>query len=138
MYNGYPFLDHWAYFVRSHQTRCLGVRIHATGSVNVGFELEIQRMHNVETYEDTPYKRIPLQWVQGECFDEAAMFNQFQTEMKIDKRPACPFEKSLFKVAAPEKSLNSVEREVSRRGFLKRHQTDALVGDAQIKTVRGP
>lgn len=118
MYNGHPFLDHCAYFVRSHQADCLGVRIHATGSVNIGFELEIQRMHNVETYEDTPYKRIPLQWVQGGCFDVATMFNQFRAEMQIDKIPACPFEKSLFKVAAPEKSLNSVEKEVSNQDFL--------------------
>lgn len=60
IYNGFPFMDHWAYFVRSHHSSSLGVRIHATGAVNVGFDLEIQRMHNVDTYEDKPYKRIPL------------------------------------------------------------------------------
>lgn len=37
------------------------------------------------------------------------MFNYFEPEMKIDSHPACAFEASLLRVAAPEKSLNAVE-----------------------------
>ncbi|KZZ87175.1 hypothetical protein AAL_08433 [Moelleriella libera RCEF 2490] len=37
IYNGFPFKDHWAYFVRSHYNTEFGVLIHATGDVRNGF-----------------------------------------------------------------------------------------------------
>ncbi|KAK5993518.1 hypothetical protein PT974_06950 [Cladobotryum mycophilum] len=104
-YNGHPFKDHWAYFVRSHASPDIGVKIHATGSVANGFEFEVKRYHNLNDTTDVPTKRIPLQWIDAGYFDQDAMLNFGQA--KIDNVPVCGFEASLYKVPAPEKTLNS-------------------------------
>ncbi|TGO09660.1 hypothetical protein BTUL_0158g00240 [Botrytis tulipae] len=65
IYNGHPYKDHWAYFIRSPSHISIGVRLHATGDVRNGFRFEIQQEHNLYTTEDIPTKRIPLQWVDG-------------------------------------------------------------------------
>ncbi|KAF7886101.1 hypothetical protein EAF00_010204 [Botryotinia globosa] len=65
IYNGHPYKDHWAYFIRSPSHTSIGVRLHATGDVRNGFLSEIQQGHNLHTTEDIPTKRIPLQWVDG-------------------------------------------------------------------------
>ncbi|PKX93697.1 uncharacterized protein P174DRAFT_440956 [Aspergillus novofumigatus IBT 16806] len=90
IYNGYPFKDHWAYWVRSHTDKDLGVKIHATGD------------------------RIPLQWVNGQYFDEKAMFNN--GEHKIDNVPVCQLEASAHKIKAPGKSLNTTSGTASSAG----------------------
>ncbi|KAL5688554.1 hypothetical protein EMGR_000714 [Emarellia grisea] len=56
IYNGHPFKDHWAYWVRSHTDKDLGVKIHATGDVRNGFEFEIKRSSNFRTNELPPTK----------------------------------------------------------------------------------
>ncbi|CAG8278729.1 unnamed protein product [Penicillium salamii] len=89
IYNGSPFKDYWAYWVRSQTNPDIGIMIHATGDT-----------------PNRPTKRVPLQWVDGKYFDEKAMLNN--GERKIDKTPVCPFEVSAYKVKAPEKTLNAV------------------------------
>lgn len=111
IYNGHPFKDHWAYWVRSHTDKDLGVKIHATGDVRNGFEFEIKRSSNFRTNELPPTKRIPLQWVDGQYFDEKAMSNN--GEHKIDNVPVCQFEASAHKIKAPGKSLNTTSDAVS-------------------------
>ncbi|KAJ9204631.1 hypothetical protein DTO164E3_1806 [Paecilomyces variotii] len=107
IYNGAPFKDHWAYYVGSHDEPDIGVKIHATGDVRNGFKFEVKRSENLRTSEDVPTKRIPLQWVDEKYFDKEGMFNN--GVYKIDDRPGCGFEASVYKVKAPEKSLNAID-----------------------------
>ncbi|KAL2754215.1 hypothetical protein ACRALDRAFT_1081339 [Sodiomyces alcalophilus JCM 7366] len=107
IFNGSPFKDHWAYFVRSHRNHNVGVYIHATGDVLNGFNFEIKRNHDLEDPENTPTTRIPLQWVAAEHFDEDIMLNH--GEYKVDSVPVCSFEASAHKAKPPGKTLNSAE-----------------------------
>ncbi|KAJ9298877.1 hypothetical protein DTO271G3_3119 [Paecilomyces variotii] len=107
IYNGAPFKDHWAYYVHSHDEPDIGVKIHATGDVRNGFKFEVKRSENLRTSEDVPTKRIQLQWVDAKYFDEETMFNN--GVYKVDDRPTCGFEASVYKVKVPEKSLNAID-----------------------------
>ena len=109
VYNGAPFKDHWAYWVRSHTHAGIGVLIQASGDVREGFRLEFERSHNLDT-GNHPTKRIPLQWVERKYFDEKLMLND--GKYKLDDAPVCIFETSVYKVKAPEKTLNVVDDKV--------------------------
>lgn len=111
IFNGAPFKDHWAYWVRSHNKPEKGVLIHARGDVRNGFELQTSRAHDFELTGTVPMKRIPLQWVNGKHFDEKLMMNS--GVHKFDVIPVCSFEASAFKVPAPGKTLNAVNEDVS-------------------------
>ncbi|PWY91834.1 hypothetical protein BO94DRAFT_461712 [Aspergillus sclerotioniger CBS 115572] len=114
IYNGHPFKDHWAYWVCSHASPDYGVMIHATGDVRNGFKFEVKRGHDFRATQNPPSKRIPLQWVSGEYFDEGTILNNGQ--YKIDNDPVCGFEASAHKVKAPGKSLNTTDsKKVTQR-----------------------
>ncbi|KAF4781494.1 hypothetical protein HER10_EVM0012717 [Colletotrichum scovillei] len=123
IYNGSPFKDHWAYFVRSHTEVDVGVKIHATGDVRNGFKFEVKRSHDLTNTSDIPTKRVPLQWVDAQHFDEDVMLNWGVEE--IDERPVCGFEASAYKAKAPEKTLNAAEDKDSsgKKVILKDCQT---------------
>ncbi|KNG91063.1 hypothetical protein ANOM_000754 [Aspergillus nomiae NRRL 13137] len=107
IFNGWPFKDHWAYWIRSPSDPDIGVQLHATGDVRNGFEFQIKR--NYDFHDDNserPSTRIPLQWIDGKYFDERAMMNN--GVLKLDNVPVCGFEASVYKVKAPGKSLNTV------------------------------
>lgn len=110
-YNGSPFKDHWAYFVESRENPEVGVMIQANGDVLNGFSVEIERNHDLRSADKQPTAKIPLQWVDGEHFDEKTMFNNDQ--QIIDQIPSCGFEESVCKIKAPCKSLNAVNETVS-------------------------
>lgn len=110
MYNGSPFKDHWAYWISSRVNPDVGVAMDAAGDVRSGFEFQIRRNLDLTDSSNQPWKRVPLQWVDGKHFDEARMFNG--GEFKVDTVPVCGFEASAHKVKVPEKSLNSVEEMV--------------------------
>lgn len=107
VYNGAPFADHWAYFVRPGAgpagAATAGVLINAVGDVATGFAMELERSHDPAARP--PTTRIPLQWVDGAHFDEPAMLNRGVPV--TDAAPVCGFEASACKVPPPEKSLNS-------------------------------
>ncbi|KXX79507.1 hypothetical protein MMYC01_205212 [Madurella mycetomatis] len=110
IYNGWPFADHWEYFVAnscaSHPD--VGTVIQAAGNVRDGFWLEIKRGWDLSVAENRVDTRIGLGWV-GEEY--------FQAEEGDDETgPVCEFERALFKVPAPEKSLRVVG--ASREGGL--------------------
>ncbi|KAJ3567944.1 hypothetical protein NPX13_g6593 [Xylaria arbuscula] len=105
IFNGFPFKDHWAYWMSSRGNPNVGTKVHATGDVRNGFKLEAQRSLDFDLESYRPTTRIPLQWVDGEYFDEKAMFNN--GILKFDDRPVCAFEASAYKVEAPAKSLNA-------------------------------
>ncbi|KAJ5211182.1 hypothetical protein N7491_011002 [Penicillium cf. griseofulvum] len=111
IWNGSPFKDHWAYFVRSHADPDIGLKIHATGNVRSGFEFEIKRSENLRTTDDVPSKRVLLQLVDEMYFDEKAMLNN--GKYKVDNSPVCRFEDSVYIIKAPGKSLNTVSDGVS-------------------------
>ena len=110
-YNGSPFKDHWAYWVSSPTSTNLGVSMDAAGDVRTGFQFQTQRSLDLSDSSNRPSKRIPLQWVHGEHFDEGKMLNG--GAYKVDHLPVCGFEKSAYKVDVPDRSLNAVEEMVS-------------------------
>lgn len=113
IYNGSPFKDHWAYFIRSSTKSDVGVYIHATGDVRTGFTLEIKRGYDFSKTNTRPTKRIPLQWIDARYINENAMCNNGL--LKFDTVPVCLFEQSALTIEAPEKSLNSANDAVSAR-----------------------
>lgn len=102
--------------MRSRVSPDLGVMIHATGDVRNGFKFEIKRSHDFRTTQNPPTKRIPLQWVDGQYFDEKVMFNNRQ--YKVDDVSVCRFESSIHKIKAPGKSLNTTSNTASFPTFL--------------------
>ncbi|KAI1932687.1 hypothetical protein LOZ66_006813 [Ophidiomyces ophidiicola] len=110
IYNGWPFKDHWAFWVRSHLHPDIGVLIHATGDVRNGFKFEIKRSHDFRATGNRPTTRVSLQWVDALHFDERAMLNA--GKFKTDNVPVCGFEASAHRVKTPEKSLNAVDDKV--------------------------
>lgn len=118
VFNGSPFNNHWAYFVQSSSNPSVGAVLHSTGDVRNGFRFEIKRNYELNTTDpdSRPTWMIPLQWVDGRYFDEQAMLNN--GVCKFDNVPVCPFEESVHKVKAPEKSLNTSEESVSRKFLL--------------------
>ena len=137
IYNGRPFKDYWAYFVRSHANPEIGVLINAAGDVRNGFQFEVKRSHDFNATGNFP-KRIPLQWVDAKYFDEKAMLND--GKRKVDHEPVCGFEASAHKAEAPKKSLNAVEDVVSfqldfcRKNTMCMWETSGWVG----KCMRAP
>lgn len=107
-FNGYPFRDHWAYWVSCHSDPDIGVFMHASGNVARGFQFEIERGCRLGSGQ-TPTKRIKLQWVDGEHFVERTWDGE---NSRSDHVPVCGFERSAHKVPVPEKSLNTVEANV--------------------------
>ncbi|KAH9961999.1 hypothetical protein BGW80DRAFT_1356829 [Lactifluus volemus] len=105
VYTGGLFKNHWAYFVRSHTNRDIGIMIHAAGDVMNGFKFEIKRCHDFQATGNHPSQRIPLQWVDAKYFDEKAMFNN-GVRVVVDQ-PVGGFEISAAKVKVPSKSLNT-------------------------------
>ncbi|OAQ59559.1 hypothetical protein VFPPC_03789 [Pochonia chlamydosporia 170] len=132
-YNGYPFKDHWAYFVQSQGDPDLGVVLHATGDVINGFSLEFKRSTDLKATDDLPSSRIPLQWVDGRFFNEKAMFNNGPT---VDSIPVCIFESSVSKVNAPEKSLNSVDTAPSSRTAVKQRNCQTWIIESADQLVK--
>ncbi|KKY27252.1 hypothetical protein UCRPC4_g01153 [Phaeomoniella chlamydospora] len=114
VFNGAPFKDHWAYWVRSQTSPDVGVWIHAIGDVMNGFKFEVKRSHDFRGTADVPTKRIPLQWVDAKWFDEVAMLNNGR--YKLDSTPVCGFEASAYKIKAPGKTLNAVNEKVPSDG----------------------
>ncbi|KAH7319620.1 hypothetical protein B0I35DRAFT_477956 [Stachybotrys elegans] len=135
VYNGSPFKDHWAYFVRSRQNAQVGVLVHATGDVRNGFRLEYKRMLDFDVTASKPTSRIPLQWVEGQYFNERAMLNN--GVYKSDNRPVCRFEESASKIAAPGKSLNSASDMSSGKKVVQRNCQTWVVESAYQLTTDG-
>ncbi|KAE8377082.1 hypothetical protein BDV26DRAFT_293509 [Aspergillus bertholletiae] len=115
IFNGWPFKDHWAYWIRSHSDPDIGVQLHATGDVRSGFEFQIKRSYDFhDNNSERPSTRIPLQWIDGKYLDERAMMNN--RVFKLDNVPVCGFEESASRVKAPEKSLNTVTKTTVSEG----------------------
>lgn len=110
-FNGFPFMDHWAYWIAKDSTTDIGVVIHATGDVRNGFQLEVKRSHDLSAPGNKPTTKTPLQWIDQKYVDEGAMLNNGIPIM--DYSPVSEIESRLFQVEAPGKTLNSVEETVS-------------------------
>ncbi|KAL2136974.1 hypothetical protein VTI74DRAFT_11156 [Chaetomium olivicolor] len=126
VYNGYPFANHWEYFVASPHDRDAGVVVQAAGDVRAGFWLEVKRGVNLRLAENRVEERVRLGWVAADLFaggssedgeDNLGMEVVFglgkdgmvtKGEVVVERTPRCEFEKMLFKVPAPEKTLRAV------------------------------
>lgn len=111
IFNGSPFLDHWAYWIAQDSETDTGNVIHATCDVRNSFQLEIKRSHDLSAPGNEPTTRTPLQWIGQKYVDEGAILNNGIPIM--DCSPVSEIERFLFQVEAPGKTLNSVEDTVS-------------------------
>ncbi|KAM5359974.1 hypothetical protein ACJZ2D_014068 [Fusarium nematophilum] len=135
IYNGSPFKDHWAYFVRSSFQPSVGTLIHATGDVRNGFSFQIKRHYDFAVTSTQPTSRIPLQWVDSRYLNERAMLNN--GDYKSDNVPVCGFEQSVHKIQAPGKSLNAAQgNDIPKKRVVQRNcqtwiveSADQLVSD---------
>ncbi|KAI1171226.1 hypothetical protein F4777DRAFT_591402 [Nemania sp. FL0916] len=112
VFNGAPFMDHWAFWIPTAKDPKIGVVIHATGDVRNGFTFQVKRSLDLRATSDQPSKTIPLQWVDGKFFNEKAMLNN--GTCMLDNEPACAFEASAYKAKPPIKSLNAVNDPATR------------------------
>lgn len=134
IYNGAPFADHWAYFIRPANSPSIGVTIQALGDVLHGFSFQIERNHDIEHAENRPTKRIPMQWVDGNHFDEAAMLGDGTA--RIDANPNCPFEVILHAVEVPGKSLNSIRSTVAKGKKIVQRNCQTWIVEAADELVK--
>jgi hypothetical protein len=79
--------------------------------VRNGFELQLKRDHDLSQDSPRPSSRIPLQWIEGRLTDEQATLDR-EHGMGDQLKPMSEFEKSVFKVKAPLKTLNAVAQSV--------------------------
>ncbi|KID86171.1 hypothetical protein MGU_06604 [Metarhizium guizhouense ARSEF 977] len=133
-YNGAPFKDHWAYWVRSQSDPDIGVQLHATGDVRNGFSLEFKRSHDLRDTGNIPSSRIPLQWVDGRYFDDKAMLNN--GIHKLDTVPVCMFEASASKIDAPGKTLNSISTTPCPRSMVKQRNCQTWIVESADQLVK--
>ncbi|KAK4247879.1 hypothetical protein C7999DRAFT_14153 [Corynascus novoguineensis] len=129
VYNGYPFADHWEYFAASPADADAGVVVQAAGDVLGGFWLEVRRGWRVPSSSPSPAnfsgvgvpKRVPLAWVGEEFFladsddseGSGVVFKGGDNHgeekvVVVEREPRCEFERALFRVPAPEKTLRTV------------------------------
>jgi hypothetical protein len=133
IHSGGTFKNHWGYFIRSGDDPNLGNIIHVVGDVKNGFEFEVKRNHDFETTSPAPLHVIPLQWVDGRFFNEAMLNNGHQ---ELDDKPACPFERSVYKVKPPTGSLNSARSVGQLLGPINTQNTHQC--NANVNTRRTP
>lgn len=111
IYSEAPFNDHWAYFIRSSSSPNTGVYIDAQGDVRNGFELQLNRDHDLSQDSPRPSSRIPLQWIESRPTDEQAILDG-EDGMGDQLEPLSEFERSVSNVKAPVKTLNTVRQTV--------------------------
>ncbi|CRG88448.1 cyclopropane-fatty-acyl-phospholipid synthase [Talaromyces islandicus] len=85
-FTGSPSMDHWAYWISIDSETDIGVVIHATADVRNGFQLGIKRSRDLGAPANKPTTKTSPQWIDHNGI-----------------------EKSLCKVKAPVKTLDSVE-----------------------------
>ncbi|KAK4039887.1 hypothetical protein C8A01DRAFT_16167 [Parachaetomium inaequale] len=106
MHNGWPFADHWEYFFVSPDDPEKGVVVLAAGDVRGGFWLEVKRGWHFDSLElQGRVRMVRLGWVAGEGVFEG----ERDGEVLVEGVPRCEFERILFKVPAPEKTLRAVD-----------------------------
>ncbi|KAK4113386.1 hypothetical protein N656DRAFT_823982 [Canariomyces notabilis] len=137
IYNGWPFADHWEYFIPDHSYTSsdagpvnpdFGTRIQAAGNVRDGFWLEVHRGWDLGCARDgnrPPDGRVGLAWVKGELFEsfegegadgEGDGHGNGHGDERGERRAAsereprarCRFEQIVLSVPAPERSLRAV------------------------------
>ena len=111
VYNGHPFADHWEYFIASPWDADVGVVIQAAGDVRGGFWLEVKRGWDLRGEgRGCSVRRVPLAWVGRGWFEPAeGVFGDRDGLMVVEGQAKCGFERVLFEVPAPGKTLRAVE-----------------------------
>lgn len=140
IYNGWPFADHWEYFIATPYTPSgpsgdnnddvVGVVIQAAGDVRAGFWLEAKRGWSLGLGlgdrdgkgSRVSWRRVPLGWVGGEWFEPVGRVfschhggdgdddgdEEGGRSVVVEKVARCEFERVLFRVPAPRKTLRAV------------------------------
>ncbi|KAL2116119.1 hypothetical protein VTJ04DRAFT_10374 [Mycothermus thermophilus] len=138
VYNGYPFCDHWEYFIsaappappvaesestatspddESSHPSDVGTILQAKGNVRNGFVLEAKRGWDISRPENRPDRRVRLGWVDRGLLEpvEVSLFGKGLGSGEGDPvveencEAICGFEKIVFRVPAPEKTLRDVD-----------------------------
>ncbi|KAL2193109.1 hypothetical protein P885DRAFT_81554 [Corynascus similis CBS 632.67] len=159
VYNGYPFADHWEYFAASPADADAGLAVQAAGDVLGGFWLEVRRGWRIPSSSPSSAnssgvgvpKRVPLAWVGEEFFladsedsdGSGVVFkggdNHGEVVVVVEREPRCEFERALFRVPAPEKTLRAVtgkDGEGGRRGKIKQRNCQTWVVESAEQLVK--
>ncbi|AEO56596.1 hypothetical protein MYCTH_2301693 [Thermothelomyces thermophilus ATCC 42464] len=107
IFNGYPFKDHWGFFIHTSAASKKGIFLHAAGDVRHGFTFEIKRNLDFTKTSHEP-TLIKLQWVEGKYFS-TDMWNRGEYVVETPGSPKCGFETIAKGVAPPGKTLNAVD-----------------------------
>lgn len=89
--------------------------ITAAGNVRTGFTLEIKRAWDSSREGNKPDGRVPLGWLGEQYFVQVGSGDGDGDGQGVggsrddEEGPLCQFERALFRVPAPEKTLRSVE-----------------------------
>lgn len=139
IYNGWPFADHWEYFVGSPNSPDVGVVVQAAGDVREGFWLEIKRGWDLSLFDGQRQveKKVPLGWILQELVQPLDEVFRKDAEPVIQQQPKCELERALFKVTAPEKTLRDANEDlVDRRARITQRNCQTWVVESAEQLVR--
>ncbi|KAK4121201.1 hypothetical protein N657DRAFT_577813 [Parathielavia appendiculata] len=105
MYNGWPFADHWEYFVASPRDPNKGLVVQAAGDVRGGFRLEVKRGFSLRIDDAS------REYMHGVGCFPGVFEGEKDGDVVVEGTPRCEFERTLFKVPAPGKTLRAVDAE---------------------------
>ncbi|KAL1841532.1 hypothetical protein VTJ49DRAFT_6961 [Mycothermus thermophilus] len=166
IYNGYPFCDHWEYFVSapasapepsiapsvdaSHASD-IGTVLQAKGNVREGFVLEVKRGWDISQPGQRPDRVVRLGWVDrgllepvgevlfGEglgCSDERVKTGSDGGRTPVIEENCearCGFEKIVFRVPAPGKTLRDAEVDgVERRARITQRNCQTWIIETAV------
>ncbi|KAK4203149.1 hypothetical protein QBC40DRAFT_194632 [Triangularia verruculosa] len=128
VYNGWPFANHWEYFISSPTSLEVGVVMQAAGNVREGFWLEIKRGWNIGLPGQKPDKVILLGWVAEALVEPLETVFRVGKDPVIEQEARCELEKTLLKVPAPEKTLrNAADDQMDRRARITQRNCQTWV-----------
>ncbi|KAK0714407.1 hypothetical protein B0T21DRAFT_375833 [Apiosordaria backusii] len=137
IYNGWPFANHWEYFIASPTHPNLGVVLQAAGNVKEGFWLEIKRGWDISLPGQKPNQIVRLGWVTDELVEPPETVFRVGQETMIEQEPRCELEKMLFRVPAPEKTLrDAVDDQIDRRARIMQRNCQTWVVETSELLVK--
>ena len=99
------FKAHWAIFIpdADDKTVKIGRYIHATGSLDKGFQIEFVRGYDISKTRNRPQSPIEIGWVQADLLQDTPTNGQLVKESQYRDR----FEQHVAAVPTPPPSLRS-------------------------------
>ncbi|KAK0666964.1 hypothetical protein QBC41DRAFT_229372 [Cercophora samala] len=139
VYNGWPFANHWEYFIASPTHPNVGVILQAAGNVKDGFWLEVKRGWDISLPGQKPDQILRLGWVPKSRVEPLGSVFRVGEDQVIELEPKSELEKTLFKVPAPDKTLrDAVDDQIDRRSkIMQRNCQTWVVETSQLLVKEG-